>query len=310
MGNIYSLRYSKQNMFMSARHKPQLYKQDRDTGLVESLGEYKPNTIPGTLAQIRIPYDARTRSYAINLSKDELNKIVEEIGLIDKDKNEVIKTANPRNERDPFFSHDDLVFTVHNGNENLDDGDPLHRLFINFMKDDLKFHIKGEKYNPALSGVTSYTLSTAVKDNEEVGKDADETLKAFEYLAVMTYDKQCDILKAMGVPVKNSEPEIVKATIVRKITDDKRMIPYGFKKNNLALFLELAGGTAEDINFLSIRTMAKELHVITKGKDQYFFGEIPLGRTLQDVLDFISDPDNNDVYLGIVRECKAKGAQI
>lgn len=309
---IHTINNTQKKSFMKSNgSEPDMYKKGED-GLPISVGKYKGNTIPGTFVIKKIKWDVTKRSYDINIPLDELNEIVNAIRFFDKSGNKIEK-ANPRNERDPFFLHDDLFFKIENGSNSLDDDVPLNRLQLAWMKSSSspEFHIQGDKDNPAMRALKNYTVSTPALDNAAASTETDNTIEAIKLLDSMTYDIQCTILKAMGVPVRDAEPIIVRNTLFRKITEDKNLLAYGTQKKNLPLFLELARTNSSDLNIRGIVTMAKDHGIISKGKDgQYKFGDMPLGRTLNDVQSFLLEKDNFDIVNNITDDLRTKGEHV
>lgn len=306
---IYTITNTKKNTFMKMNGDPTIYKEDSE-GIPIATGTYKSNTIPGTFSIKKIKWDATKRKYDLDIDKNVLNDLVKEIGFFDKN-GMAIESANLNNERDPFFSHNDLFFKIENGANSVDDSTPFGRLQMMWMKQQPEYSMKGDVVNPALNVLRKYTISTAAIDNDVEAKVVDQTIEAISLLNAMTYDIQCSILKAMGVPVRNAEPSIVKSTLFRKITDDKNLTVFGSNKKNIDLFLELASADSSTINLKGIVTMAKEYGLVSKGKNGFYkYGEIELGRTLAEVNTFLANKDNYDVVNRITDELRTKGVEL
>jgi len=179
------------------------------------------------------------------------------------------------------------------------------------MKQQPEYQMKGDAVNPALNALKMYTITTAAIDNDIQEKIVDQVLEANALLSAMTYDLQCSILKAMGIAVKDAEPGIVKATLFRKVTDDKNLLVPGTSKKNIDMFLELAKADTATINLRGIVTMAREYGIISKNKNGiYRYGEIELGRTIAEVNKFLGEKDNYDVLNRVTDELRTKGVSV
>ena len=93
---------------------------------------YRRNMIPGASITKTIWWDEKKREYPITLSDEELTDIVVSLGFVDE-KGERIVTADKKNKLDPFFTHDDLYYTIEGDVSKVDDSDPLVRLFLNYF---------------------------------------------------------------------------------------------------------------------------------------------------------------------------------
>lgn len=306
---IYTVTNTKKNSFMKMNGDPTIYKEDAE-GIPVPTGTYRSNTIPGTFTVKKIKWNATKRRYDLDIDPKVLNDLVSEIGFFDKNGNQIVK-ANINNEMDSFFSHPELSFKISNGSESIDDTNPLQRLQLIWMKQQPEYQMKGDAVNPALNALKMYTITTAAIDNDIQEKIVDQVLEANALLSAMTYDLQCSILKAMGIAVKDAEPGIVKATLFRKVTDDKNLLVPGTSKKNIDMFLELAKADTATINLRGIVTMAREYGIISKNKNGiYRYGEIELGRTIAEVNKFLGEKDNYDVLNRVTDELRTKGVSV
>jgi hypothetical protein len=306
---ILTLTNTKKNTFMKINGDPTIYKEDMEGNKVPS-GTYRSNTIPGTFAIKKIKWNATKRKYDLDIDPKLLDELVKDMGFFSKN-GDAIVTANIRNQMDPFFAHNDLFFKIENGANSIDDSTAFGRLQAIWMKQQPEYEFKGEASNPALNALRNYTISTTAIDNEVEAKIIDKTIEAIELLNAMTYDIQCSLLKAMGVAVRGAEPSIVKATLFRKVTDDKNLVPQGSSKNNIDLFLELAREESSVINLKGIVTMAKEYGMVAKSKNGFYrYGEIDLGRTIGEVNTFLSNKENFDIVNRITDELRTKGVEV
>lgn len=305
---IHTVVRTKPNSFMSEGGLPNKYKND-ENGRPLPIGKYKSNTIPGTFVRRRVKWSTGKRKWLIDIDQAELNSIVEESMVFNPKTQEQIKTANLNNEYDPFFTHPETFFLIEGGSNLVDDSTPLGKFWLKWMRSNKGFTNKGDTVNPAMAGIIEYTISTPAKDVAIAGREVDVSAEAVEIFINMSFADRCSILQAMGVVLKDPDPEAVKVALFTKITDEKNLTSFGAKETNLVTFMKLAKASKTEINLRGKVSKAKEYGIISKGKKGIFtYGEVVLGRSLDEVCKFLEDGDNFDVLNRIDEALTQKGA--
>ena len=293
----YTVSYTKRSFF---KNKIDIKTVDKN-GAETISGSYKKNVAPGSIIKWRLKFNGASMKFPLNIDQTALNQMVSDIQLFDKNGSE-IKTANLRNPADPFLTHDSLVCTFEGGSKILDDENPLDRFFLRCFKNDRDFYFVDDDTDKSLgkSAVVKFTVTKAGHENKETSKGIDEGLEAAALLKDMTFERQVQILKSFGVNMNNPDPIIVKNTLYTKISDKKDSLYEG--KRNIEKFLELAKSTSSELNLRDLITEAYGKGIIIKKPgNKYHWGELFLGRNLDTVFQYLSDPENSDVKEDIIK---------
>lgn len=293
---IYTINFIKRAGFFKRTH-PILKEED---GVIQDTGrEYKKPSAPGAVRMVRPNYNQTKRRYVTGYSQEELNNLVKEIRLIDPKTSQPIVTADAGNIKDPFFTHKELVFSVESGNAILDDDIALDKFFLGVFKNDKRFKFAGEDLNPALSSRVEYRINKGLASQDsEKSAELDESLRAVELLQEMSYERQLDVLEAMGTRVEthNPDPTFVKKALYRLISHEKNSRRFGSDQTNIERFIILAGSTTTQLNIEKLVGISRTKNIIKKDvKGNYMFGDYKLGRTLKEVHQYLNEVDNADI---------------
>lgn len=291
----YTVRYIKRSFL---RNRVDIKTIDKE-GVESISGSYNKNVLPGSQMKWRPKFDAQRNKFDIQIDPEALNRIVERISFFDKSGN-LIKEANIRNPADPFLSHNDLTCDFIGGDVVLDDENPLHEFFLLCFRRDKHFYFDGESNMPR-SALTRFMVTKAGSESKETSKSIDETLEAGALLKDMSFERQCQILSGFGVTVGNTpDPTVVKNTLYNKVIENKDSM-YGGKRN-IERFLELAKANSTEMNLRTLINNAYSKGVIYKKPgNKYHFGEVFLGRNMDEVFKYLSDPDNDDIKNQVIR---------
>jgi len=300
---IYTVNYTKKNSFMNAKGIPDKRRITPEGDVVDE-GKYVQPTVPGASRVYRPKFSLRKKRYLINLTQDELDKLVKSMHLYDEDGNQI--TAAPlTNEAAPFWKHRDIRLFMENMSATLDDDVPRDKFFLKCFEADPQFKLIGDEVNPAMAANVRFTIAKAEENVAKIDRELDRSMKAVELLNAMDYSKQVSVLKAMGIDSRNPDPKVTKNTLFRKITDEKNLRTGSSQENNLDMFLRLAESTTEELNLQALVEQARAGRIITKSKDgKYKFGQITLGKNLTEVRDYLKDDNNADVLNEILEQCR------
>lgn len=300
---IYTVNYSKKNSFMTSRGTPEKRRVTPEGDVIDE-GKYVQPTVPGASRIYRPKFSLRKRRYLINLTQEELNRLVQDMRVYD-DNGKQITEAPLSNEHAPFWHHRDTKLLMESMSVTLDDSVPKDLFFLKCFEADPGFKLLGEDINPAIAANVRFTIAKAEDNVAKIDRDMDRSMRAVELLNAMGYDKQVSVLRAMGIDSRNPDPGVVKTTLFKKITDDKNLRTGHSAENNLDLFLRLANATSEELNLQAIVEQARNSRVINKSSDgKYKFGQITLGKTLSEVRDYLKSEDNVDVLNEIIEQCQ------
>lgn len=294
----WSVVYTKRNSFFNRQHDI----LEEVNGRKVVVGKYNKPTAPGSL---RI-YKPQTKSnkFLVDLNEKELNELVKEIGLLDKDGTH-ITSANFKNVGDKFFRHNDLYVRIENGTVLLDDDLPFDRFFLACFRADPKFRFTTDKQNPAMSAMVEYTVTMAGDIQDEDAVEVQDGLDAVDLLYAMDFSKMTKVLNSMGIRTEDPDPAMVKKLLFKKITKEKDQPNPITGETNLVLFKRLASNNTEQLSLRTIIAEARKKRIIgKKDNGKYIFGDLEIGRNLEEVFSYLSDDDNIDVKNDIIRALK------
>lgn len=300
---IYTVNYTKKNSFMNVKGIPEKRRVTPEGDILDE-GKYVQPTVPGASRVYRPKYSLRKKRYLVNMTQEELDKLVKDMHIYDADGNQIL-SAPLSNEAAPFWRHKDIRLFMENMSITLDDDVPRDKFFLKCFEADPQFKLVTEEVNPAVAANVRFTISKAEENVAKVDRDADRSMRAVEILNSMDYSKQVSILKAMGIDSKNPDPKIVKNTLFRKITDEKNLRIGHTAESNIDAFLRLAESSTEELNLQALIEQARASRVIVKAKDnKYKFGQITLGKNLTEVRDYLNDDNNADILNEIIEQCQ------
>jgi hypothetical protein len=297
---IYTVNYTKKNSFMK---EPRLKQKSKD-GLIVNDSRYVQ---PGTPKARRnyVPHISyKTNKFAVDGTQEEINSLIKEIGFYDKS-GSLIDSAPLNNPNAPFWKHEDLKILLENNGTTLNDEFPLDRFWIMCFKADPRFEFIGDTLPPALKKRVQYTVTGINEKLNERTKSDEESFQAMELLVSIGEDteKMASVLRAMGVSVSNPNNAMVKSALMRKISDQKDIYVQGTSERNIEMFLRLIKSAPKELAIKDLISRARTKDYITKdAKNTYFFGDLPIGKNLTQVEEYLSDKDNSD----ILKEIKDK----
>lgn len=289
----YRITYAGKNNFIK-EGKNVKYVQKNAEGEVVSDSNYKQPFLPG-VGRSYVPR-VRNNKVIIDMNQEELNELVRSLELYDN-KGEKIMSAPISNPAASFWKHPSMRIFLENSGTDFDDEDALGKIWLAIFRADTIMRVGLSEENPAMNGVVKFDVIAASEAVDERNKDVDEVTEATEMLHGMEFDRQVKILRAMGIETRNPDPKAVKRSLMEKVTTQKDSKNTATGERMIELFLRLAKTKNSEINIRGIIT--KALHssrrVISKDKQKYFFGELSLGRSIEEVYNFLSNPDNKDI---------------
>lgn len=289
----FRITYAGKNNFIKEGKNAKYIQKDAN-GEIISDSTYKQPFLPG-VGRSYIP-SQRNGRIQIDMKQDELNALVKSLELYDK-KGNLIESAPIGNPGAPFWSHEKMRIFLENSGTDIDDEDDIAKIWLAVFRADMKMRVGVSEDNPALDGVVKFDVVAAQDAVDSKNKDIDEVTNATDVLHNMDFDRQVRILRAMGVESRNPDPVAVKRSLMEKITiqKDSRMTNTG--ERMIEVFLRLAGTDNSEINIRGIITKAMRhaRRVITKDKQKYYFGELPLGRNIEEVYQFLVKKENKDI---------------
>lgn len=296
---IYTVKYVKKNSFFNKPHD--IY--EMKDGRKEVIGKYSQPNAPGSVRIYKPKF--RKGKLMAELTNKEFQNIVKEMSLIDKN-GRTIEKANMNNPADPFFIHLDLYFRIKGGSTSVNDEFAKDRFFLSCFKADPEFRFAGEKVNPALTPLVSYQVTKAGDVEQDITESTTRSLQAMTLLLAMSYEKKLKVLSAMGVVLnENPDPEVVTNVLYKKITEEANVKSFATNESNLDIFLRLAESSSEELNLREMVAGARKARIIgKKAGNKYTYGELVLGRNLEEVYSFMSDDENIDIRTEILKSLK------
>lgn len=293
MPEVVSVRYVKQNTFMNNSFGKAERRDYDNNGELVNTSKYMSNTAPKAMAVRRIPFDYSERRFKTgNLTQEELNSLVESIGLTYKRgsrEGELITKANPRNVADPFFVHEDLTISFESGLADLRKS-PKDYLFYKWMEEDKRFSFASEQEGDLRNARTEYLVYKSGELEKKSAKKNLEVMDAVGKLSKMDFDTQKKVLRAMGVEVADPDPDVLKSTLYEMITDGKDAKVYRGAQRNIESFMKYAEASQEE---LSVRGYFEESLlkgiIYRKSGNRYHYGDIHLGNNKDEATKFLEN---------------------
>jgi len=293
---IITLNYSRYNGFMNQMKKAEQVVKDPETQEELSSTPYSKPTPPKVIQKIRVPYDVRRREYLINpdLEDDELNELVAACTLPYEEgskKGEIIRTANPKNVRDPFFKHSELTLELRSGSVKINPDDPIHRIFLESFKADRRVAEGGMK-SGLKNAKTNWTLTRSGDEIKKKVAEVSESKKALKKLFKLDLKSMKMVLRAMGTPIDGDPTEdSLEAILYDKITVEKDRKINGSR--NIDLFNKYASEPVADLQLRSIVTEAYDQAVITRASgNKYMYADTVMGTSVDKVIAFLEKSEN------------------
>lgn len=293
--------YTKRNTFFNRQHDI----LEEVNGRKTVVGKYNKPTAPGAMRIYKPQFKSKPGNrFLVDLNDKELNDLVNEIGLLRKDGSR-ITTANIKNAGDEFFKHNDLYFRIEGGVALLDDELPFDQFFLACFRADPKFQFTGGNVNPAMSAMVEYSVTMAGDITDEDSDEVKDGLRAMKLFTNMEFSKRVKVLNSMGIRTEDPDPDMVEKLLYKKITKEKDQPNAITGETNLVLFLRLAGSNTEQLSLRTIIADARKKRIIgKKDNGKYNFGDLEIGRNLEDVFNYLSDDENGDVKNDIIRALK------
>lgn len=291
---IFTIRHMKENSLF--KNQTAVMMKDTDQG-PQAQGTWKSKLLPGAHKELRPELDRSTMTYPISLDEKELNEIVKKFNFADPDTGKKIVTADPEDQNDPFFSHDKLTLDISGSGATLND-DTYEGKFWKAVAsaDKVNYIVNGEETNPIAIKGAKYSLTTADSELNEIVNVEKEGITAAKIYAGLTQnpDQMIRVARALGVSLSADYTiPAIESLLYRKITIDKDQKNLTGKRNIVA-FLEVSNLSTEDLIMREMITQGVEAGIIqVKGNSRYAYGDIILGRGLEESFNMMSLPDNS-----------------
>lgn len=146
-----------------------------------------------------------------------------------------------------------------------------------------------DKVTPA----TDYVLINKEAEAEQANKVNKIKRDAYRALDKMSLEDMRKCLRLFGVKADTMSNELVEA----RLTEDIERDPAKF----IRIWVE---NPNKEINFIIEEALSK--NIIRKNRSAYYFGTDLIGNGLEDVIAYLKDKKNQDLYLSIIGEIKSK----
>lgn len=275
-----------------------VFREDRDGGERQEVSDYQNTLLPGGSWPHRIFYDTDNRRYDINLKPADLKRIVEALHFQDPVSKKVIETADPGNEWDPFFNHEDLHIEVPNSGLSMDTDNVWGEFWYAAAESEpKKFNINFTTDNELVRKGQLFNLTTSGHNEKEVKKEVQEGKRANLIYAAHIDDYQWMVETLRGLDVQVSSDVKIDALqdlIFVKITTEK-----DFKTRDgmrtIEKFLLITDMKEEDRGTRAKITQAIGLKIIEKEGKRYSFDGQVLGVSPEEIFVYLSKEDHADI---------------
>lgn len=140
---------------------------------------------------------------------------------------------------------------------------------------------------------TDYVLINKEAEAEQINKANKVKRDAYRALDKMSLEDMRKCLRLFGVKADTMSNELVEARLGENVeADPARFIRIWVDNPN------------KEINFVIEEALSK--NIIRKNRATYYFGTDVIGNGLEDVIAYLKDKKNQDIYLSIMSEIKSK----
>lgn len=146
-----------------------------------------------------------------------------------------------------------------------------------------------DKVTPA----TDYVLINKEAEAEQANKINKIKRDAYRALDKMSLEDMRKCLRLFGIKADTMSNELVEARLTENIERD----PAKF----IRIWVE---NPNKEINFIIEEALSK--NIIRKNRSAYYFGTDLIGNGFEDVIAYLKDKKNQDLYLSIIGEIKSK----
>ena len=109
----------------------------------------------------------------------------------------------------------------------------------------------------------------------------------------MSIEDMRKCLRLYGIKSDNMSNELIEA----KLTEQIEQSPRNF-------IMKWVENPNKEMNFVIEEAISK--NIIRKNRSNYYFGTDLIGNGLEDVIAYLKDKKNNDIYMAILNEIKSK----
>lgn len=157
----------------------------------------------------------------------------------------------------------------------------------------LKSHKRVADGISKISPSTDYVLVNREMEAEKANKINKIKRDAFRALDKMSLEDMRKCLRLFGIKADTMSNELVEAKLTENIESD----PSKF----IRIWVE---NPNKEINYIIEEALSK--NIIRKNRTAYYFGTDLIGNGVEDVMAYLKDKKNQDIYLSIMSEIKSK----
>jgi hypothetical protein len=272
----------------------------------KSVGEYNRSRLPGSNQGERtISYSTSKKRFMISgfeTNNEELNELVKKCNLFNDikkhpDYGRQIVSCDVYNLQDPFFNNLKLILRLDEGYGVLNTDHPIENLLYLGALVNSRFQIGGETINPALNARAKYIIVDTEVDKLAKKKIRESRKTAEELIRNMSDDKKKAIAFIMGL-TKSDDTSIDTITeLLEDIAlDTKLNSDLGMSKQKF--LIKLAESSTDDLETRRYidKAMGSLIKLDRETRAYMLFGN-PIGKEKQNVIDYLMNPVNSDVFL-------------
>ena len=284
---------------------------ENDEGKKFGIEDYANPMLPGGGKNHRVFWGEKERRYRINITKEDLQFCVDEMRLTDPKNGKLIEKADPRNEKDPFFIHDELQITVPNAGITIDDETGWGLYWWRAANSEpKKFNVNNNTDNPLVLRGQDFKVTSAGQDENERDKEIAEGMRATDIFAAIknNFKELLIVARAMDIIVSDNPPiKTLQDTIYLKITTDKDYLTKD-KMRNIDKFFQVTDMKTEDRTIRAMVTEAVDLQIITyEGKNLIYEDEM-IGTTNDKAFQFFMKKGNEKFKASLISQVAEKSA--
>ena len=191
-----------------------------DGGQENTVKPYKQKAMPNASHTVMPHFRLKGSQgrWLCTLSGDDLNRLVRECGLYDKEDNPILE-ARLNNIRDPFFNHESLKVTLENGTADIDDTTPIGRAQLSWMNASQAYVRKGKDKTTADKLMQRYELTDVKTEKAEAQKEQTEVSSGVKAWFQLDFEMKKSVSQALEVNMgPNVKEDVLDGLMVERIT--------------------------------------------------------------------------------------------
>jgi hypothetical protein len=269
-----------------------------------SKGKYKGGAFPFTKQYERPLFDYFKKEFSLDMSDEELQRLVEKLKFKDADGNIITKADKTRMD-DPFFNHDGLSILAKENQFELLKNNPAHQIFLAYARNSYRYHFEGED-SPQISSRVKYVIidpQSKVKQEHNSIKSTKEAIKLLDKLTAPKAKIVGTLLTTLGITMQTDD-FTVENELFKAINSD---LKYNSSTLMRDKFIELCKLSTEELDLKFLIYQAFNSGYMKKTKNGItLFGET-IAFEAAELDSYFNNPNNEIVKERLIEAMTKEG---